>query len=373
MTRVHRIFYLPRPSRLSEYIRSRSRSLDIEFETVKVVLGQYGLELTSPPSNLPLSRRTRNVVVHTSIGKKVLKLHRARHQPPAIIYGHSILTRLAQLDFPAPRLTATPDGETFINHAGRIYALFDFVEGINYSLNFLLRTHRLKLMAMAGQTLACLHRQLNGFMPEGQHHLGFTSYTGPWRRGLTWFIDKVDELKEKSRNLSNSEDKTHADWLIQNSNYVLDELAPLNDTLCQAPLPRLVIHGDYGLHNLIFQKDGTATPMDFESSRLEWRLSDLVSCLSRLRYGKRAYDFESIRCFMTAYQAEYPIGADEWRFLPQVWRFHKLRAALIYWNSYFETGGPGSKLISARDAVSQAEWALNYPDKLLELNPLASI
>jgi hypothetical protein len=73
------------------------------------------------------------------------------------------------------------------------------------------------------------------------------------------------------------------------------------------------------------------------------------------------------------YQSAYPIHADEWRFLPLVWRFHKLRAALIYWNSYFETGGPARKLISARDAVSQAEWAMNNPDKLLQLNSFAAI
>jgi hypothetical protein len=92
-----------------------------------------------------------------------------------------------------------------------------------------------------------------------------------------------------------------------------------------------------------------------------------------LRYAKGEYDFESIRCFVASYQAEYPLRAGEWRFLPQVWRFHKLRASLIYWNSYLETGGPARKLISARDAVSQAEWAMNHPDKLLELNPLAAI
>ncbi len=363
---------MPRPSRLSSYISSRLRPLDVEFEAVRAALSCYGLELTGPPANLPLSRRTRNVVVNTSIGKKVLKLNRARHQIPAIIYAHSILTRLAQLDFPAPRLVPTPTGETFISHAGGNYALFDFVEGINYSLSFLLRAHRLKLMAIAGQTLARLHRRLKGFMPEAHHHLGFTSYTGHWRRDLTWFIDKVDKMKEKTRHLSNTADEIHADWLIRNCNTILEELARLDEALSAAPLPRLVIHGDYGLHNIIFQKNGTVTPLDFESARLEWRLSDLVSCLSRLRYATGGYDFENMRCLMAGYQAEYPVGADEWRLLPQVWRFHKLRSALIYWNSYFETGGPGRKLISARDAVSQADWARNHPDKLLELNTLGS-
>lgn len=369
MAQVHRILHLPRPSRLSDNINSRLRPLDIEFDGVCEVLSQYGLELTRPPRNLPIGRRGRNVMVDTSAGKKVLKLYRPQWQIPTMIYEHSVLTHLAQLNFPAPRLVAAPNGETIISRAGRNYALFDFADGINYSSNFLLRAHRLRLMAMAGKTLACLHRQLEGFVPEGEHHLGFQSYTGSRRRDIAWHVDKVNELKEKSRNLTGPEKKIHVDWLIRNSNSVLEELGRLDETLSVARLPRVIIHGDYGLHNLLFRRDGTATPLDFELARLEWRLSDLVSCLAKLRYAHTAYDFESMQCFMEAYQAEYPLSADEWRFLPQVWRFYKLQAAVQYWNSYFETGGPTRKLVSARDAVDQADWAMNHQDKLLVLNP----
>jgi Ser/Thr protein kinase RdoA (MazF antagonist) len=313
------------------------------------------------------------VLVHTSRGKKVLKLHRSRHQIPAIVHGHSILTRLDQLGFPTTRPVTTPDDETLVSYAGGNYALYDFVDGINYASNFLLRRHRLALMRAAGRTQARLHRRLEGFMPAGRHHLGFTSYTGGWRRDLAWFAGKVGEMKSGSRNLGNDEDQVHADWLIRNCDSILAELARSDEALRGAPLPRVVIHGDYGLHNLIFRRDGTATPLDFESARVEWRLSDLVSGLSRLRYGGGSYDFESIGCFMAAYQEEYPLSADEWRLFPQVWRFYKLRSALIYWNSYLETGGPARKLISARDAVRQADWALNHPDMFVELKARASI
>lgn len=363
--------HLPRPSRLSEFVKSRIRSLDIEMETVQTVVDRFGLKLLEPPSNLPLSRRTRNLMLHTSAGRKVIKRYRARLQKETIIYSHSILERLTEIGFPGPRLTVTPQGESFASLESGNYALFDFVKGTNYSLSFVPPAYRHKLMKVAGETLGRLHRALAGFMPDGTHHLGFVSYSGDWRRNMDWHAAKVEEMKEKSQSLP-EEDKRHALWLVQNCQYVLDELYRVEETLRLAEPPRVIIHGDYGLHNIVFDRD-VVTPIDFESSRLEWRLSDLVSALSRLRYRDGTYNFESIRHFIQGYQSAYPIDTEEWRLLPLVWRFHKLRASLIYWNSYFETGGPARKLISARDAVGQADWAMNHPDMLLRLNSAASI
>jgi Ser/Thr protein kinase RdoA (MazF antagonist) len=109
--------------------------------------------------------------------------------------------------------------------------------------------------------------------------------------------------------------------------------------------------------------------LDFETARLEWRLSDLVSALSRLRFRNGEYDFETIAAFLSAYQAEYPIDKEEWTWLPKVWRFYKLRSSLIYWNSYLDTGGPVRKLISAQDAIDQANWVNQHPERLLNLIP----
>jgi hypothetical protein len=78
-------------------------------------------------------------------------------------------------------------------------------------------------------------------------------------------------------------------------------------------------------------------------------------------------DSESMHWFMEAYRDEYPLSAVEWQFFPQVWRFYKIQSAVQYWNSYFETNGPTRKLISAREAMIQADWALNHPDQVLAL------
>ncbi len=370
MTHSLSIISLPRPSTLYSRWRARLRPCDIEAEVVQAILAQFGLKLVEPIRNLPVGRRNTNVAVETNAGRKLLKGYRPQWQTETVRYGHSILTALAAADFPAPRLNTALSGDTFIQWQGTHYALFDFEAGTNYAGRFLLRGHRRRLMELAGATLARLHQTLNGFTPEGRHHMGFAGYVGSRWRDLNWHIDKVRELREKSAGLANPAERAAAQWLVENSSYILGELGRLDAGLANADLPRLIIHGDYGLHNLLIRKDGSAVPVDFELARLEWRLSDLVSCLSRFRYGKPprlAYDFESIGWFMDGYQAHYALRDEEWALFPQVWAFYRLQSAVQYWNSYFETGGPLRKLFSARDAIDQVAWALSHPAELARL------
>ncbi len=362
-----RVLSLPRPARLTGMIRSRQRPLDIDLATVEAVLEKYRLSITSRPENLPLSRRTHNVLLDTQSGKKVIKQYRQKLPASTIEYSNSILLRLGEVGFPSLRLDLAGPGETFVAHAGANYAITSFVNGASYSLSLLLRKHRLELIQSAGQTLAHLHRALDGFTPTGSHHLGFSSTSGRWQRDVNWYENKACELFELSHAKDYGADKLHLDWLVGNYRYILDELMIMDEALDKAALPRLIIHGDYGLHNLVFPKNAPVTVLDFETARLEWRLSDLVSALSRLRFKNGSYDFETIKSFLRGYTSVFPIGADEWKWLPDVWRFYKLRSAIIYWNSYFETGGPARKLISARDAVQQADWVIQHPDRLFRL------
>lgn len=358
------IFSVPRPARLRESVRARLRAPDIATDEVRAVLGQYGLAPLGRPGNLSASRRNHNVVVATQAGRKLLKRYRPQWQAETVRYGHAILDRLAELGFPVPRLATALDGESFVSRGGHHYALLEFVAGVSYSARFLLRADRRRLMALAGATMGRLHRALEGFTPVGRHHLGFAGYSGGRGRDAVWHLARLDELCGRSLELARPAEQPLANWLVLNAGAVAERLGPLDRLLAAAPLTRTVIHGDYGLHNLLFRGDGAVIPLDFELARIEWRLSDLVSCLSRLRFGAGAYDFASSAWFMAAYELECPLSADEWRLLPLVWQHYKLQGAVQYWSSYFESGGPARKLASARDAIEQALWAARNGEAL---------
>jgi Ser/Thr protein kinase RdoA (MazF antagonist) len=118
-------------------------------------------------------------------------------------------------------------------------------------------------------------------------------------------------------------------------------------------LPRGVIHGDFGVHNLLFRPDGTAVVHDFELARIEWRVVDVIIVLSRL--GE-----ERGREFLTAYRAASDLTPGELRHLDEVWQYYRLRGAVQSWNSFLELGGM-RRLETARRRVEEADACAGRP------------
>jgi len=354
-----RVFSIPRPGRVKQYLKARIHAPEIEPEFARHVLDSFGLEMTRPPNNLPLGWRNSNVVVHTPSGKKVLKIYRNKWPLKSIIHEHSILKQLEKLNFQSVRLNSNLNGDSIVNQDGHTCALFDYVDGVNYASSYILRSQREMLVAKSGQTLARFHHQLAGFQPEARHHLGFHHHSENRIRDLSWHLNKIDELREKSPHPEDVEASKHAQWLSDRSKIIGDKLYHLEKTLRAVSLPRLVIHGDYGIHNLLFHQDGTITVHDFELTRIEWRLIDLVTVLTRL-------DFKRSRVFMAAYQGEYAITSEEWQVFPLVWQYYRLRGSIQYWHNYYEIGN-WQRLKAACDRVTQAEEASVYGSKLWQL------
>jgi homoserine kinase type II len=367
-----RVLRLPRPSRITGSVAARFGEPVIEPAAVGEVLARYGLRPLAAPRNLRLGRRNRNMVVATDAGPKVVKVYRPQWTADTVRYGHSILAYLEAQGFPAPRLLRTREGATtWTERDGEIFAVFDFLAGTNYSITYLLRQDRLRLTATAGSTLARLHRCLEGFQPEGAHHLGFRTRTGPRRRPVDWHAATLTDLGRRSEQLADPQARALSRRLVETTPQLLEALVDLERRLANAGFPRVVIHGDYGIHNLLYQADGTATPVDFELSRLDWRINDLISALGKHRYTGGVYDLESMETLLGAYAARLPLTADEVDLLPDAWRLYKLQAAVQYWNSYFETAGPVRKLFSALDSIAQAAWVLEHPGMIRRLSHTA--
>jgi Ser/Thr protein kinase RdoA (MazF antagonist) len=360
MTAVH-VPHVPRPSRAAAALVARFGPAAVDPQVTHIVLGRFGLGPCARYRNLRLARRSLNLVVETSRGTKVVKAYRPHWSHGSVRCGHSILVRLEELGFPAVRLVRSPEGATWTSVGPQIFAVFDFVPGTNYSIAFLRRRDRLRLTDVAGRTLANLHRCLDGFVPTGEHHMGFAEPVGPRRRNVAWHAAKVEELVRRSAEHASPTVASDVAPLVARSSSVLDQIDRLERLLDGAALPRLVVHGDYGLHNLVFPMVDLAVPVDFELSRFDWRLFDLISVLGKHRYRGGHYDLESMLVFLGAYSKRFPLMPDERRLLPEAWQLYKLQAAVQYWNSYFETDGPVRKLAAALDSIAQADLVAEHP------------
>lgn len=361
------VIHAPRLSRITASLAARLSEPAIDPSTVEWALDRYSLRRLGGFRNLRLARRSRNVVVRTDAGTKVVKLYRPQWTDVTVRNCHSILLRLESVGFPAVRLTRAPDGATWTCLDGEVLTVFDHLPGRNYSLNYLLRGDRLRLTAIAGRTLARLHATLDGFVPEGEHHLGFASPGGPPRRDAAWHAATLDDLVHRTLEIPDPSARDLARRLVEGAPQLLDVIQRAGRALVDAGFPRLVIHGDYGLHNLLFQPPDVAVPLDFELARLDLRLNDLISVLGKHRYEGGRYDLESMETFLRAYAEGFPLTSDERRLLPDAWCLYKRQAAVQYWKSYFETGGPSRKLASALDSIDQAEWVERHPDVIRRL------
>jgi Ser/Thr protein kinase RdoA (MazF antagonist) len=356
---------VPRPSRVKAYVAARVEPPVIDPAALDAVLDRYCLSPVGSRRNLRLGRRSANVALATGTGVKVIKQYRPQWSEATVQHGHSVLVELERAAFPAVRLTRTPDGDTWVAVGGRVYGVFDLLAGSNYSLTYLRRGDRLALTRTAARTLGQLHDALRDFKPEAEHHMGFASRTGPPRRDVEWHAVALVDLCGRSREamrdgceaplFADPAARSLATWLLEHAASVLDRIDRLERTLATAEFPRLVIHGDYGMHNLLYRDPQHASVIDFELTRLDWRVNDLISVVGKYRYSDGTHDGQSMRAFFGAYDANLPLVPDERRLFAHAWALYKLKAGVQYWRSYFETGGPTRKLQSARDSILQAD------------------
>jgi Ser/Thr protein kinase RdoA (MazF antagonist) len=130
---------------------------------------------------------------------------------------------------------------------------------------------------------------------------------------------------------------------------IADRLAELHRRIERADLPLTMIHGDYGIHNLLFRRDDVAVVTDFELARRELRLIDLVIVLSRVATEHGA-------AFLDGYREQTSIADEEWAQLANVWQYYRLTGAIQSWRNHSTHGGDG-RLATARRRVAEAEWA----------------
>jgi Ser/Thr protein kinase RdoA (MazF antagonist) len=238
---------VPRPDRLYRRLAFQRRPPAVAAELMRGIIGGYGLQVRGSVEVPGGPGRSANLIVDTSAGKKMLKRYKETIDLDAIRHEHSILMRLEQLDFPAPRLVMTACGETFIQHDGKHYALFDFLEGyFQYHNYFYLPARLQQFIAVSGEALGSLHAALRDFTPDGRQPNGFRVRGGERWREPAWFAQKLEQCRHAAPELRAEGADTLRRMLSEHANQVEVALRELDARLKLAAPAQLIIHGDYG-------------------------------------------------------------------------------------------------------------------------------
>jgi len=133
---------------------------------------------------------------------------------------------------------------------------------------------------------------------------------------------------------------------------VLERIASLDASLGRLDLPRRVIHGDFGLHNLLIEGD-VATPLDVELARIDWRLTDLLLVLDKQVGADGSVDGEALGVFFEGYGV---LGDVERAALADAWRYQCVTSAVRSWLSVVGSADPASRVAAAHRSLELEDW-----------------
>jgi Ser/Thr protein kinase RdoA (MazF antagonist) len=335
---------VPRPGQLLHEVRSRRGPPPIDETTVRRVLNRYGEAPGGPLAALPVGCRSDNVVVTTATGTLVVKRYPARAAGDTIRHEHSIILRAARGDIPVAPLRTSLDGDTYCAVDDRYFAVTDLVEGVSFTGCYLHASRASHLFRDAGRLLASLHDELEAFRPSGRHHLGLGSLPRPPGDGADACLRSLEGLRRPGAGAYSSVTER---WLVDRSSMIADAIGELSDRLAQRELAVGIIHGDFGLHNLTYARDGGATIHDFELARVDALLIDVVVVLSRSSPRRG-------RAFLEGYRSVRELGSADWETLPDLWQHYRLCGAVRSWQNFRDQGGE-RRLTAARQRVEEAE------------------
>lgn len=353
--------WLRRPDRLYWRLPGQGQ-VRVASGKLQALLAGYGLELLGDLQAVHLGRGE-SVVAPTPAGMKVLKRYKATVSTEAIRHEHDILTHLARLDFPAPRLVAGPEGQTWSTAGGdEHYALFDYLDGYFHYHNYWLPPGRARqFIHDSGRALAALHEALREFSPSGHNPNGFQSHDGRRWRELDWFMKRLAEC-ENSPAHSGSRRRLRDRLALLET-----ELPRLDEALRRAGLPRRIIHGDYGPYNLLFKGGAPVVILDFELARLDWRLTDLAKAIPAFAQTRLGFSRSKMDAFLKGYGSLTPLPPGELHFLPLVWRFLALRRAIVCAHRFFQ-GGEAHWARQAEQKLRLASWVSRHQPALGRLS-----
>lgn len=360
------VFSIPRADQLYKQIHLQQRHLNGDGQSIQQVLKCFGLSFSGETGAPPGLGRSKNWILVTPDGKKFLKCYKESVDLEAIRHEHSILTYLAETGFPAPRLLSTTGGSTFVEQGGKFYALFDYLDGYFQFHHYIFSPHQTgEFVASCGQALAVLHDVLKEFEPAGCNPNGFQPRQGPRWRELPWYMDQLQQVRQAGNERKNLEEGSLIREISNQASWVEGRLQALDEILRTAALPRLIIHGDYGPYNVFFKPGNPVMILDFELSRLDWRLTDLANALYFFAIGRSGFRSHRMAQFLEGYFSADPAAREEIPCLPDVWQFLLLRRVIVCWHRFLETAA-GQWQAEAQRKLDLAHWIEDHREILLD-------
>ena len=234
-----------------------------------MVLSHYELGTIEAVREFPRgSRRSPKLIVRAERGDFLLK-RRARGKDDAlrVAFAHSLQLFLARKHFPLPRLLGTrKDNNSMLQWRGGVYELFEFIQGGGYD-------NSLEAAQESGKVLALFHKLVRDYQPEFEPPAG--SYHGS--RAVGGAFDQLPTMLARidPQNAARESSRIDEVGAFLRGSY-REAALRVND--CGLPdWPMQITHCDWHPGNMLFRKAQIAAVIDYDSARLQQRITDVAN------------------------------------------------------------------------------------------------
>ncbi len=311
---------------------------------LKDILSRYGVAPREGAGAEVIESGNTVAVVDTDAGRLVVRRSHATRTREWLELEAAAIAHLAETEFPAVRQRRTLEGEPFIEHEGRFWAAFDFVDGRPAD------PPSDRQVAALGRLHGELHTALARVPAADQH----ADYAASFRPRKSWaylvplaatgrFIDEID----LTARLAAAGDRPELAA-------VLEHMASCRERTeaALADLPELaeqLTHYDFGQCNVLFGASGEATVIDFDLLIWDSPAADVARAINAVgRFGSMGplLPVKAAK-YLAAYHATRPLDAESIAALPALLRLYVLQQPIFHTLMYLE----------ADDPAWQSRWA----------------
>lgn len=274
---------------------------EIDGDELVMILSRYDIGAIQRIKNYNKgSRQAPKLIVGSTKGKYLLKRRAiGRDAIDRVNFSHIVQKKLGDHRFPVAGLVETVDGNTLVEHDGRIYELFHFINGHRFDKSK-------PEAAESGRVLAHCHDILREFSEEPAvkktsfHQIKTTKKT----------ISEVVDV------LSNYENKSSLEGMDETACYIgeqFDKAKFATESVGFSSLPTSVVHGDWHPGNMLYEDGEIVAVIDFDSLRIAQRITDIANGV--LQFSMR-------------------MGTDDVNNWPNSFRGHTIRSMVQGYNAF---------------------------------------
>jgi len=256
---------IDRTHRLGPLVDDTTNAEEIDGRDIAIVLSRYDIGSIERIADYRKgSRRSAKMLVKSSKGSYLLKRRAAgRDDQNQVEFAHAVQQVLSLHRFPVAGLVEGLDGETLVDHEGRTYELFRFINGHRFD-------NSKPAAAESGRVLAHFHDILRDF-PEEPSVKRLSFHQGAKVLGVLGEITDV---------IADSEDPQSCEGITDTIGYLQEQYKTAHQTVETAgfsTLPSGIVHGDWHPGNTLYKDGEIIAVIDFDSLRLSPRITDIAN------------------------------------------------------------------------------------------------